>query len=81
MSRDAIAIAGLLAGPHDGKPLSKEELRGRWKQIRQNVAGADDRRADKKHAQVLAGVDDLNRRKKAQEEAISANSTAVALGE
>lgn len=78
VAKEGLAIAGLLAGPAPKEPLSQEELRERWKQVRGIVAGAQDRSGEEKHAQARAAHQDMQERLKAHEAAISELEAAQA---
>lgn len=78
VAKEGLAIAGLLAGPAPKEPLSQEELRERWKQVRGIVAGAQDRSDEEKHARARAAHQDMQDRRKAHEAAISELKAAQA---
>lgn len=70
ISAEGSAIAGLLAGPAGGLPLTKDELRERWKCVRQLVTNPGDVLAEKSMAEALAKRADTERRKQAVQEQI-----------
>lgn len=60
---DASVIAGLLAGPKTKEPLTPEQLRERWQQVRTLVTDRGDVLAEKSMGRAMARKADTDRRK------------------